>query len=132
MFEIQPDLITLKTFYNLQQAYLAKNSLENEDILCFLQNENSSGTMRWYTSTTGGIKLQIRPTDEQKAIEILEEAGYWNKNDEYIPQLPVLLNRITGKIPWIGKFAFLSRLILIFVFTIIITAAIYFIWMYSR
>jgi len=66
-------LITLKTFDYAIDAHLLKSRLEDEEIRCFLIDENINSLIYLYNIATGGIKLQVSSEDELRAIEILKE-----------------------------------------------------------
>jgi hypothetical protein len=65
--------ITVATYYQHPQAVLAKSLLDAAGIQCWLRDEHVS---RMYGglqgAAFGGIKLQVRPEDEQAALEALQ------------------------------------------------------------
>ncbi|MHB1279582.1 MAG: putative signal transducing protein [Bacteroidia bacterium] len=65
------NLITLKTFDNPIEAHLFRTVLENEGIPCKIFDELMVGLNPLYTITVGGVKLKIRETDLEAALEIL-------------------------------------------------------------
>jgi hypothetical protein len=68
------DWVTVATFDEPTQAHVARLHLENEDIPCFIADENI-GTMLWhYAIATGGIKLQVPREEAARAAEILAAA----------------------------------------------------------
>src|SRR5581483_4313079 len=70
--EIQK-LVTLRQFRDLPEALLAKGALESACIECFLADENLV-RLDWFISNfIGGIKLKVRPQDEEAARGILDE-----------------------------------------------------------
>jgi len=67
------ELVTLRQFRDLPEALLAKGSLESAGIECFLADENLV-RLDWFISNfIGGIKLKVRPADEETARKILDE-----------------------------------------------------------
>jgi hypothetical protein len=67
------NLVTVRQFRDLPEALLAKGSLESAGLECFLADENLV-RMDWFISNfIGGIKLRVRPQDEAKARQILDE-----------------------------------------------------------
>ncbi|MFH0888946.1 MAG: hypothetical protein V1871_07055 [Planctomycetota bacterium] len=65
------EIVTIAQFNDCMMANLAKIKLESEDIECFLDNENII-IMNWfYWNTVGGVKLQVKISDAQKALDIL-------------------------------------------------------------
>jgi hypothetical protein len=70
--EVQ-ELVTVRKFRDLPEALLAKGSLESAGIECFLADENLV-RLDWFISNfIGGIKLNVRPTDEANARKLLDE-----------------------------------------------------------
>ena len=70
-------LITIATFTNPLEAHIVRGRLETEGIETFVAHEHHIWA-NWFLSTAlGGVKLQVRPEDAQRAGEILqqEQAG---------------------------------------------------------
>jgi hypothetical protein len=66
-------LVTVRQFRDLPEALLAKGSLESAGIECFLADENLV-RLDWFISNfIGGIKLNVRPADEDTARKLLDE-----------------------------------------------------------
>ncbi|WP_026904851.1 DUF2007 domain-containing protein [Pedobacter glucosidilyticus] len=66
-------LITLKEFDNPIDAHLLKSRLINEDIDCYIFDENIVALNPLYNTAIGGIKLRIDERDLDKALIILKE-----------------------------------------------------------
>lgn len=67
------ELVTIRQFRDLPEALLAKGSLESAGIECFLADENLV-RLDWFISNfIGGIKLNVRASDEANARKILDE-----------------------------------------------------------
>lgn len=65
-------LITIANFPYPIDANLAKTRLEAEGIECVLTNEHIA-SMNWYWPLAiGGVGLQVRKSDAERALEILE------------------------------------------------------------
>jgi len=64
-------LVTIANFIEPFPADLAKIKLESEDIKCFLSGQNFVSTYWLLSNANGGIKLQVRESDAEKALEIL-------------------------------------------------------------
>ena len=62
--------VTVKSFMNSTEAYLAKAFLESRDITVFLKDEYLSN-INIYASAIGGIKLMVLKEDVEKARELL-------------------------------------------------------------
>ena len=68
-------LITIANFPYPIDANLAKSRLEAEGIDCVLTNEHIAG-MNWYWPLAiGGVGLQVRESDAQRAMGILESVA---------------------------------------------------------
>lgn len=68
-------LITIANFPYPIDANLAKSRLEAEGIDCVLTNEHIAG-MNWYWPLAiGGVGLQVRESDAERAVEILESVA---------------------------------------------------------
>lgn len=68
--------ITLITFTYSHQAISAKAILDSYGIFCFLKDEFTIQQQPLWSQAIGGVKLQVKPSDAEKAASILEENGY--------------------------------------------------------
>ena len=66
------DLITIKAFDESMQAHLVKSKLESEGIDVWLLDDHSVSVQPWASFALGGVKLQVRESDVEKAIELLK------------------------------------------------------------
>ena len=73
-------IATAATFYDAITANIMAGKLEAAGIDCSLMDENIVTVNPLYTSAVGGIKLQVREEDLEKAKEIL--AVYLSENDD--------------------------------------------------
>lgn len=65
-------LVTIASFAYPIEANLAKTRLEAEGIDCVLTNEHFA-SMGWaWSLAIGGVGLQVRESDAERAAEILE------------------------------------------------------------
>lgn len=71
-----PDvLVTIAAFRDPVEAHLARSRLECEGLACTLADEHTVG-VNWLSShAVGGVKLQVRERDRERALRILEEAS---------------------------------------------------------
>jgi Putative prokaryotic signal transducing protein len=68
------DLITLRSYWNLLEAELAKGALEAAGIECFLFDDNML-RMDWFNANAiGGVKLRVDRRNVDDANRILEES----------------------------------------------------------
>lgn len=67
------NLVTIRKFSELQEALLAKGSLESAGIESCLADDNM---VRIFVPTfTGGVRLQVRAEDADAATKILDESN---------------------------------------------------------
>lgn len=92
--EILDRLIQIAVFNHSIEAHLCKTRLESEGIECFLADEHLS-YLGPFAGESRGIKLQVRESDADRAIEILRQepqetdsAEYAAREDSYGPCCP--------------------------------------------
>jgi hypothetical protein len=68
------DLVTIRSFWNLAEAELAKGLLDASGIECFLFDENIVG-LGWYANAVHGVKLRVDASNVEAANQALEEAA---------------------------------------------------------
>jgi DNA-directed RNA polymerase subunit RPC12/RpoP len=68
--------ITVLTFTFAHEAAIIRGRLESEGISCFMQDELTTQVAPFYSNAIGGVKLQVKESDLNQAIEILKETGY--------------------------------------------------------
>jgi hypothetical protein len=84
-------IIKIANFEEYTKAEIIKIALEREGIQCFLSGENFVATYWLYTGIEGGIKLYIKESDEQKALEIIknmDRAGKADTDEDYDLRCP--------------------------------------------
>jgi hypothetical protein len=69
--EMSNALVTVASFNEPYKANIARMKLESEGIKCFLSGENFVETYWLYSLADGGIKLKVKESDSNAAIEIL-------------------------------------------------------------
>ncbi len=125
------------TFNNSFEANLAASHLEHEGIETFIQDQNISNIYPNATGAVnlvvgspfgayGGVKLQIKDDDVQKAIEVLKSNGYLNEVDEKPSELTESLDKITGKLPFLHQYPLQVKLLAIAFFTLAVILTIFF------
>ncbi len=85
---MESTLVTVMTFYLPQDAYMARNLLESENIEVFLQNELTIQENNLYSNAVGGVILQVLNTNAERAVKLLTEGGYI-KSDALQEDTPV-------------------------------------------
>ncbi len=67
------DLVTIQTFTYAYEAAIFRSKLESEGIFCYLQDELTAQVHPFLSNAIGGVKLQVRKNDVDKAIQLLNE-----------------------------------------------------------
>ena len=74
------ELVTIKSYMASHELLVDRSKLESFGIECFTKDEMTSQVLNFYSHLKGGIQLQVRKSDLQKAREIL--ADELNKEEE--------------------------------------------------
>ncbi len=120
--------ITIRTFTYTHEAQLAKAVLEAGGIEVFLKDELITQIYSFYSTAIGGVKLQVRDSDYQQAQCILNESGYLPENPENPARITVWFDKITSRLPFIGKTAVIIRfliLVAIILTIVVVTCALF-------
>jgi hypothetical protein len=64
-------IITIATFNQPEEAQLSQAKLESEGIPSFVADSNFVSANRFYSIAAGGVKLQVRESDAEIALSIL-------------------------------------------------------------
>ena len=71
---MEEQLIVLKTYMYPSAAYPLMSKLESEGINCFLDGENTITVHPFLSNAIGGVKLKIRESDTEAALNIIRES----------------------------------------------------------
>lgn len=67
------DLVTIARFQFPYQAHLLAGKLKlKKGIMAFVQDENQISISPWMTNTLGGVRVQVRTSDEIAAAEVMK------------------------------------------------------------
>ena len=66
-------LVTVASFSEPINGYLARARLEDEGIPCFLADAHTISANWFYSNAIGGVKLQVRASDAERARAIVEQ-----------------------------------------------------------
>jgi len=66
------DLVTVASFPDVAEAQLARERLELEGIGAFVIGAQTAGVMPFLANSTGGVRVQVKPSDLERAREILQ------------------------------------------------------------
>ena len=67
------ELVTIKSYMASHELLVDSSKLESFGIECFTKDEMTSQVLNFYSHLKGGIQLQVRKSDLQKAREILAD-----------------------------------------------------------
>jgi Putative prokaryotic signal transducing protein len=73
--DLEHELVTIATFGTVMEAEMARGFLEANGVDVFLLDLNMTRIASAYAAMIGGIKLQVRYGDEQRARDLLSEVG---------------------------------------------------------
>lgn len=118
------NFVTIMTFLNPMELAVLRGRLEADGIECRVLDELTAQVNPFYANAIGGIKLQVRESDVQKAIEILKEGGYIKDEDLQPPKNQAKLDKITSNIPLLKNLRFELRLMIIVAVVVVIVALI--------
>jgi hypothetical protein len=66
-------MVTIRSFPDVMQAWLAKSSLESAGIECCLADDNMVRLDWGISIVLGGVKLQVKPEDAKASIGMLDQ-----------------------------------------------------------
>jgi hypothetical protein len=66
-------IVTIRSFPDVMQAWLAKSSLESAGIECYLLDDNMVRLDWGISIVLGGVKLRVKSDDAEAALVILDE-----------------------------------------------------------
>ena len=76
------NLVTVVSFVYPHELGIPQSLLESEGIECFVRDEFTVTVHPFYSNAIGGIKLQVRENDAQRAMDILIEGGFINQKSK--------------------------------------------------
>lgn len=99
---MEDELVTIMTFSLPGDTAVLCSILDNEGIFYFLQDELTVQVNPLYSPAVGGIKLQVRKEDVEKAVSVLKKAGFYKEeNNPVVPKFYLKLTKFLSKIPFI-------------------------------
>lgn len=66
-------MVTIRSFGDVMQAWLAKSNLDSAGIECLLVDDNMVRLHWGIVNVLGGVKLQVKREDVEVALELLEQ-----------------------------------------------------------
>lgn len=112
------DIVTIATYSYPLEAEIAKGKLESEGIWAFVADDYVV-TMNWlYSAAVGGVKLQVKESDVQRALHVLNHNAYIEEDGLYEdydhPRCPRCMSFNTQYQTFEPRLVFLSWLLLSF------------------
>ena len=118
-------LITIATFEYPHEAHVIKSKLESEDIYVFLKDELTVQADNFISNAIGGVKLQIKENDVEKALEVLKLFDIKTYEPLEPEKFVAKLDAFTKKIPFLGKVSLENRGVIIIIIGLILIVLIY-------
>ena len=66
-------MVTIRSFPDVMQAWLARSSLESAGIECYLVDDNMVRLDWGISIVLGGVKLRVKPEDAEVALVLLDQ-----------------------------------------------------------
>ncbi len=112
------------TFTYPYEAHIVKSKLESENIPTQIRDELTVQADILHSNAIGGVKLLVKEKDYDKALKILIESGQINEPKLIENKLLIRFDKISSKLPLIGKSIVEFRLIIIVALLLVIITAI--------
>ena len=74
------NLVTVQIFYEPTDVLIPRSLLESEGIECFVKDELTAQVYN-VASIVGGVKLQVKESDVERAVQILMDGGFLTKEE---------------------------------------------------
>jgi len=107
------DWKNIMTFTYPHEAYIVKGRLESDGIPVQIRDELTTQVNNFYSNAIGGVKLLIPQEDYKRAMEILIKTGQIKEPEKSENKILKRLDKISSKLPWIGKSVLELRLLII-------------------
>lgn len=110
------DFVTIVSGEPITKVSVIKAKLESEGITCYIRDELTSQILDLYSNAIGGIRLQVKKEDYEKASILLKEYGFIDVKTNQQSKLWGNLNKLTSKLPFVKKLPLEFRLIILTAF----------------
>ncbi len=118
---------TILTFTHPHELVVIRAKLQSEGIECSIKDELITQVNPFYSNAVGGVKLQVKESDFQRAVEILKQSDYLPENEPDQKHVISIIDRQTCQIPFLNKLRFETRvIILVIVVAAVLSSVIYF------
>jgi hypothetical protein len=95
--------VTILTFSDPVEVAILRGRMEAEGIPCFVQDELTAQLAFFVSDAIGGIKLQVREEDVERAVAFLHQQGYIEEEDFLPSPLEMKLYRFFSRIPFLRR-----------------------------
>lgn len=110
---LMEDWITIRSFAFVTDLILIQGKLESEEIEYRLLDEFTVQVDPLVSPAVGGVKLQVKEADIERAREILVDFGYLPSKPPAPSKLHLFTERITKNIPYLNRVEVDHRLFII-------------------
>lgn len=104
------NLVTIAIFNSPTELAMIIGRLEAEGVECFVSDEHTVQVYNFHSNAVSGVKLQVKQSDSEKAIEILKATGYLKEENLQPPKFWIRFESLISKLPFIGKAKLETRL----------------------
>jgi hypothetical protein len=95
--------VTVFTAYYPHELAVIRGRLESEGIDCFVKDEMIAQINPFYSNAVGGVKLQVKESDVELALEIIKEGGYPMDERPKASPFYTKVDNFSAKIPFLNK-----------------------------
>ncbi len=103
--------ITLIKFTYPSELIAVKGILQSEGIEFYVRDELTAQIHNFVSDAIGGIRLDVKQSDYERAKNLLKESGYLNNQTEKASKFWILVDGLTSKVPVLNKLRLELRLI---------------------
>lgn len=72
--------VTIQTFSYPHEVAIIQAHLEAEGIECFIKDGLTLQVQPFYSNAIGGVKLQVKESDVERALDIMKASGYLSQD----------------------------------------------------
>ena len=119
---MESSLVTVATFSYAPEMGLVRSKLESEGIQCYVKDELVSQT--YIQNAVGGMKLQVKEEDAERALEIIEKMGVFEQRRGR-GKMMVNFERFSRRIPLLGGASLVVRLFALLILIAVILTVFY-------
>ena len=106
-------IIEIANFQQVERAELLASLLRSEGIDCYVRNEASTRAFGGLIDI--GARVELLESDLPRALEIMNDCGYFQPEDEPAESLTCRHTGLAHRIPFPGKFSFEKQIVILIV-----------------